>query len=417
MEALARRVIDALPTVSGTVLVRDRCGRADVVEAVVDECRRRGLDPVVEHVSNDRLREIIGSAPPAELARWDLDRADLTPSVNGLIVLGGWSCRSRRPADGGRSTRGSRPSGRVERALEQRKVPTVVVAVPTEYVADAARHHVGGARTRVCCRGLLMSAAVVERQRRPLLAALEATSEVEVVTGAGTLAVERGRRPLMVDDGVVDRVDLARGAVVSNLPGGIAVLDRHRGCHPRRRRAVRRHGAPLRRRRTSRRRPLRRRAGLASRHRRQSPRDRDRSGGRSSTSTGPVRCSWRSARTATWVETTSRRSTSTSCRHHRPSGSAEVALVDRWCPRRGRGRVANHPGSGVGCPTGDRRSRVRVRRTPAHRPDGTGTINARGLAGRQARPCHDSRGFLLGPFDPSVHRRNGPGSEVWSMPA
>src|SRR5262245_23462794 len=135
MEAVARRVVSALPTVSGTVLVRDRCGRAEVVDAVVDECRRRGLHPVVEHVSNDQLREIIGSSSPAELARWDVERAELTPSVNGLIVLGGWLAELEGlPTESVDAWKAA--VGRVERALEQRNVPTVVVAVPTHYVAD-----------------------------------------------------------------------------------------------------------------------------------------------------------------------------------------------------------------------------------------------------------------------------------------
>ena len=218
MDAVAQRVVDALPDVSGTVLVRDRCGRGEVVEAVVDECRRRGLDPIVEHVSNDRLREIIGSASPDELARWDLDRADLIRSVNGLIVLGGWL------ADLAGLPTGSVDAwvaavGRVERALELRNVPTVVVAVPTEYVADRLGIGLVELEARVL-PGLLMSAASLSDRVASLVSALEATSEVEVVTEAGTLNVERGRRPLMVDDGMIDAADVACGAVVSNLPAG-----------------------------------------------------------------------------------------------------------------------------------------------------------------------------------------------------
>ena len=218
MDAVARRVIDALPMVSGTVLVRDRCGRGEVVEAVVDECRRRGLDPVVEHVSNDRLREIIGTASPEELARWDLDRADLTPSVNGLIVLGGWL------ADLAGLPTASVEAwisavGRVERALEQRNVPTVVVAVPTEYIAERLGIGLAELEARVL-PAVLMSAASLSDRVASLVTLLEATSAIEVVTDAGTLTVERGERPLMVDDGMVDGDDLECGAVVSNLPAG-----------------------------------------------------------------------------------------------------------------------------------------------------------------------------------------------------
>jgi leucyl aminopeptidase (aminopeptidase T) len=218
MNAIGRRVVDALPIVSGTVLVRDRCGRDEVVEAVVDECRRRGLDPVVEHVSNDRLREIIGSASPEELARWDLDRADLIPSVNGLIVLGGWHADLvGLPSDSLDSWIAA--VGRVERALEQRNVPTVVVAVPTEYVAERLGLGITELEARVL-PGLLMTAASLSDSVASLVGALDATSAVEVVTDAGTLTVERGQRPLMIDDGMVDHADVARGAVVSNLPAG-----------------------------------------------------------------------------------------------------------------------------------------------------------------------------------------------------
>ena len=218
MRIVARRVVDALPTVSGTVLVRDRCGRADIVDAVVDECRTRGLNPVVEHVSNDHLREIIGSASPAELGRWDLERAELTPSVNGLIVLGGWLADlAGLPAESVEAWAAG--VARVERALEQRNVPTVVVAVPTAYVAERLGIGVVELEAQVW-PGLLMSSVSLTDRVAPLVSALEAAPRVEVTTAAGTLRVDRGRRSLMIDDGMVDRVDIACGAVVSNLPAG-----------------------------------------------------------------------------------------------------------------------------------------------------------------------------------------------------
>lgn len=198
--------------------MRDRCGRSDIVDAVVDECRTRGLNPVVENVSNDYLREVIGSASPAELARWDLERAELTPTVNGLIVLGGWLADlAGLPADSVEAWAGG--VARVERALEQRNVPTVVVAVPTAYVAERLGIGLVELEARVW-PGLLMSSLSLKDRVAPLVSALEATPRVEVTTAAGTLTVERGRRSLMIDDGMVDRVDIACGAVVSNLPAG-----------------------------------------------------------------------------------------------------------------------------------------------------------------------------------------------------
>ena len=218
MRVVAQRVVDALPTVTGIVLVRDRCGRADVVEAVVDECRMRGLDAVVEHVSNDRLREMIGSDSPVELARWDLERADLTPAVNGLIVLGGWRADlAGLPTESVQAWAAA--AGRVERALEERNVPTVVVAVPTEYVAKRLGVSLAELEVRVL-PGLLVSSTSLRDSAAPFVDALQANSRVDVMTAAGTLVVDRGQRPVMIDDGRVEPADIARGAVVSNLPGG-----------------------------------------------------------------------------------------------------------------------------------------------------------------------------------------------------
>lgn len=217
-DAVAHRVLDALPTVSGTVLVRDRCGRDHVVDAVVDECRRRGLDPVVENVSNEDLRTLIASSTPTELARWDLERADVTGSVNGLIVLGGWAADlAGLPA----ASVGAWASaaGRVERALERRHVPTVVVAVPTDYVAQRLGMELAELEARVL-PALLMTAASLNTDIASLVSLLTTTSKVDVLTGAGTLTIERGDRPLMIDDGVIDDADIACGAGVSNLPAG-----------------------------------------------------------------------------------------------------------------------------------------------------------------------------------------------------
>jgi leucyl aminopeptidase (aminopeptidase T) len=138
--------------------------------------------------------------------------------VNGLIVLGGWLADlADLPSDSVDAWVAA--VGRVERALEQRNVPTVVVAVPTEYVAERLGIGLAELEARVL-PGLLMSAASLNDRVASLVSALEATPEVELVTDAGTLTVERGQRPLMVDDGMVDAADVACGAVVSNLPAG-----------------------------------------------------------------------------------------------------------------------------------------------------------------------------------------------------
>jgi leucyl aminopeptidase (aminopeptidase T) len=103
--------------------------------------------------------------------------------------------------------------------LEQRNVPTIVVAVPTPYVAEKLGMAMADLEARVW-PGLLTSSAVLNDMVAPLVRALEAAPRVEVNTAAGTLTVDRGQRPVMIDDGMVDAADIACGAVVSNLPAG-----------------------------------------------------------------------------------------------------------------------------------------------------------------------------------------------------
>ena len=218
MEVVARRIVAALPTANGEVLVRDRCGRAEVVDSVVAECARRGLDPIVEHVSNAALRELIGSSSPEDLARWDADRMPIADRVSALIVLGGWLM----DLDGlpELSVRAwSAAVGRVERALEARHVPTVVVAIPTELVAARLGSSLAAIDALVF-PSILSSADEMSVPIGRLVEALAVARTVTVSTAAGTIEFERGDRPIMVDDGIIDEDDIALGAVVSNLPAG-----------------------------------------------------------------------------------------------------------------------------------------------------------------------------------------------------
>ena len=136
MESLAVRIVDAVPTATGPVLVRDRCGRVELVDAVVAECRRRGLEPVVEHVDNARLRALIASTPVEALASWDVDRQHDTARVSAVISLGGWPLNTDGLPRLALET-WSAAAGRTEAAIEARRVPMVVVAVPTADVAAA----------------------------------------------------------------------------------------------------------------------------------------------------------------------------------------------------------------------------------------------------------------------------------------
>ena len=218
MESLVRRVVDALPTASGEVLIRDRAGDLVLVERISQECRTRGLVPLVEHVSNAELRRRIASSSPAELAGWDLGRVEVAAEVSGLIVLGGWRLDvADLPAASVAAW--SAAVGRVEAVIEGRRVPTVVVAVPTEEAASSLGMSVRELEACVL-PSIALSASELSSATGGLADALARGSSIELRTSVGALLVERGDRPLLVDDGVVDASDIRVGATVSNLPAG-----------------------------------------------------------------------------------------------------------------------------------------------------------------------------------------------------
>lgn len=218
MDALVRRIVDALPTATGKVLLRDRAGDGALVDLVASECAARGLVPLVEHVSNTELRKVIGTATPTELSQWDVGRVAVAHEIDGLIVLGGWRLDlAGLPSESVEAWVAA--MGRVEAVIDDRRVPTVVVAVPTEDVATNLGMSVETLEQHTIA-AIIVSASELTTTTNGVVSLLAASSPIEVRTTAGTLWVERGARPLLVDDGVVDAADVLLGATVSNLPAG-----------------------------------------------------------------------------------------------------------------------------------------------------------------------------------------------------
>lgn len=218
MEALVQRIVDALPTAMGSVLIRDRAGDRVLAELVAQACVARDLVPVLEHVSNAELRRSIRSSSVDELSCWDVDRVRVAGEIGGLIVLGGWRL-DLAGLDPEAVAAWSAAMGRVEAVIDGRCVPTVVVAVPTEDVATNLGMSIDALEARVV-PSIELSASELTAATIGVVHALERGSSIELRTSAGSLFVKRGERPLLVDDGVVDAADIRRGATVSNLPAG-----------------------------------------------------------------------------------------------------------------------------------------------------------------------------------------------------
>lgn len=109
--------------------------------------------------------------------------------------------------------------GRVEAVIDRRRVPTVVVAVPTEDVATNLGLRIEELEAHVM-PGVLLTASELRAATDGVVSMLARGSSIELRTPVGSLFVERGTRPLLVDDGVIDAADIQLGATVSNLPAG-----------------------------------------------------------------------------------------------------------------------------------------------------------------------------------------------------
>ncbi len=218
VDSLVRRIVDALPTATGKVLIRDRAGHRVLVELVANECVARELEPLIEHVSNDELRRVIATSSPAELSGWDVERASVAAEIGGLIVLGGWRLDLADLAPESVAAWAA-AMGRAEAVIDSRRVPTVVVAVSIEDVATKLGLRIEALAAHVM-PSILSSASQLRAATDGVLKMLARGSSIELSTPGGSLFVERGMRPLLIDDGVVDAADIRIGATVSNLPAG-----------------------------------------------------------------------------------------------------------------------------------------------------------------------------------------------------
>ncbi|SDM50651.1 aminopeptidase [Allokutzneria albata] len=205
------------PPPGGLVVVRDRCGRPDAVNAVVVELERRGVTAVVDAVPDEVFASILRGAEPELIEHFGTHRAAMLERADGVISLG-----AQKPDFEGVEPevlqaflRAREVMGEVE---ARRRLPFLVVAVPTSKLA----REVGWSMAELDEAVLPAIAA----DRRELADAIErATAELDgprwVLESPGCLlTADRDGRELLSDDGHVSEVDRARGATTSNLPAG-----------------------------------------------------------------------------------------------------------------------------------------------------------------------------------------------------
>jgi leucyl aminopeptidase (aminopeptidase T) len=219
-QAVARRAVQGLDVRPGQlILVRDGSARMQVVLEMALALEQAGATPLVELVPGDHLRRLMLAASPDELAHWDRHRAGWLRQVDGILRLQGDDLdQADLPEPALRAW--LQATTRLNAIDEERRLPLLLLAVPTEGRARAA------GLTLVALEDLLLpslaaSAAQLGQAIRPVLQSVAGGRSMTIRSGPGCqLHLALGDRPWLSDDGVIDAGDRARGAAVSNFPAG-----------------------------------------------------------------------------------------------------------------------------------------------------------------------------------------------------
>jgi leucyl aminopeptidase (aminopeptidase T) len=219
---VARRIVAGVDVQTGdVVIVRDSCGRYDVLQEVLLAVEEAGAFPI-PHIMPARYLERLWQLAPLEyLERWDHHRDALVEAAKRIIVLGG-----DRPdfsgADAASLNAWNDSLDRLTGIEEALRLPYLVAGLPTAkraYHLDMTLDTLDALLMPAMC----VTAETLTEQIRATIAHVQHSDGMILRSGANCeLLIRRGSRPWLADDGRIDREDLQRGAIVSNLPAGSA---------------------------------------------------------------------------------------------------------------------------------------------------------------------------------------------------
>lgn len=216
-DGLAARLVEGVGVRPGELVrIQDNSGRLDIVAATSLAVELAGGTPFVQLSPPWYLGRLLEGASREHLRDWDRHRATLTAQVHRMIHFAGDVVdfdAFPRPA----FELWERAAARLSQVESGR--PLLVACVPTP--ARAAQQGLTTDELEtVLLPALEVPAAVLRAEIDRVLRAVDGTRTLTLRTGHHELTMERGDRPWLADDGVIDDADVARGAIVSNLPAG-----------------------------------------------------------------------------------------------------------------------------------------------------------------------------------------------------
>ena len=218
---VAHRIVDALGVAAGElVLVRDRAGRPEVLAEVLLAVERRGATPLPELLTADQLGRVLRTVPVPHLAAWDRRRLELVRRADRVLVLAGSEMDAEAVPAEALAAWGA-AAGRLATVDEERRLPFLLVAVPTTARAAALGLSLPELDAALV-PALGVDRAELRREIARVRAGVAGTGTLTVRSGAGCeLSLKLGDRLWLEDDGSIAADAAARGIQsVVNLPAG-----------------------------------------------------------------------------------------------------------------------------------------------------------------------------------------------------
>ncbi len=204
------------------ILVQDQAGDEALLRELVAALQMVGATPIVDYNDLHTVSQVLTLASLDSLDHFDHHRQDWWQRCQRSIVL---TDETHDLLDTSTEAwkRWNAARERLQAIEQNRKLPTLVVAVPTERKAAELGISLQDLRELVesAQRASLLE---LQRETEKLLFACESAEMLTIETGAGAvLQIPCQQCNWIADDGYVDPNDLAKGARVSYLPAGALV--------------------------------------------------------------------------------------------------------------------------------------------------------------------------------------------------
>jgi leucyl aminopeptidase (aminopeptidase T) len=220
-DTIAARAVSGVGVQAGDlVLIQEHAGHPAALAALLGAVEQAGATPLPEIAPPAYVARLLATTDPAHLATWDRHWSHWGAEAARAIVLTGGGLPDFGDVPPAALAAWSTAQERFNAVTEERRLPTLVMAVPTEAMAARCGLPLADLEA-VVLPALAVPAATLQAGIARLLAWARGVRHLTLESGAGhVLRCRLGDRPWMSDDGVIDAADLAAGACVSNLPAG-----------------------------------------------------------------------------------------------------------------------------------------------------------------------------------------------------